>query len=137
MYVKKINYLKYKKVTMYIIFIIIIIILMCIYIYKQTNKQNNKQHIKALIRQTARWAVASQQDTSPMIAVLHANYASGYLQALQTIATENEIMQETDLDILKQKVIRIQDRAVKKLVKACPQYLGEKIDRSLAIMGIN
>lgn len=66
---------------------------------KTTNnyqKQKNKQ-TQALIRQIARWTVASQQDTSPMIALLHANYAAGYLQALELITTEQEINQFMNL----------------------------------------
>ena len=49
-----------------------------------------------MIRQTSRWAVASEQDKSPMISVLHANYAVGYLQALQDIASEKEINKYLD-----------------------------------------
>ena len=44
--------------------------------------------LKALIRQTARWTAASQQDKSPMISLLHANYGAGYLQALELIAAD-------------------------------------------------
>lgn len=118
---------------------IIIIMLLFAYLNKkqQNQKESHRQIIKSLIRQTARWAVASQQDTSPMIAILHANYAVGYLQALQTIATENELMQETDIHHLEYKVYQTQDNAVKKIIKACPQYVGDQIDKKLAILGIS
>ena len=41
------------------------------------------KNINTLIRQAARWSVAAQQDESPIIALLHANYGAGYLWALK------------------------------------------------------
>ena len=35
--------------------------------------------IQIMVRQAARWSTAADQDESPMIAVLHANYGAGYL----------------------------------------------------------
>ena len=105
---------------------------------KTTNnyqKQKNKQ-TQALIRQIARWTVASQQDTSPMIALLHANYAAGYLQALELITTEQEINQFMNLQELRKKVYGTQDNAARLVAASCPDYLGEKIDKELALMGI-
>ena len=55
---------------------------------KSTDK---KSHIETLIRQASRWSVAAQQDDSPIIALLHANYGAGYLWALKDIATDQEI----------------------------------------------
>ena len=92
--------------------------------------------IRALVRQTARWAVASQQDRSPMIALLHANYAAGYLQALELIATENEINRTTNLQVLRTKVYTIQDKAARMVIATCPQYMGVDTDKELVKMGI-
>jgi hypothetical protein len=91
---------------------------------------------QGLIRQTARWAIASQQDTSPMIALLHANYAAGYLQALELIATEDEINQFYNLQKLRLKVYGTQDKAAKKVITTCPNYIGPDIDKELALIGI-
>lgn len=95
------------------------------------------QDIQALVRQTARWAVASQQDSSPMIALLHANYAAGYLQALELIATEDEINRTTDLRVLRSKIYGTQDRAARMVVGTCPQYMGQDVDKELARLGIH
>ena len=116
-------------------FLIIILIVVVLMKNKNTSCQAT-QHIGMLIRQTARWAVASQQDTSPMIALLHANYAAGYLQALELVATEQEINQFTSLQKLRNKVYGTQDKAVRQVVASCPNYLGEKIDKELARMGM-
>jgi len=117
-------------------FLILIILIMFVknHIHKKTEKQTN---IHALVRQIGRWAVASEQDTSPMIAVLHANYAVGYLQALETIATEKEISRFTNLEKLRNKIYKIQDNAVKKAVQSCPNYVGSNIDKELALLGIS
>ena len=60
-----------------------------------------QNHIKTLTRQAARWSVASTQDESPMVAVLHANYGAGYLWALKDIATDQQISSATGIDIPK------------------------------------
>jgi hypothetical protein len=114
--------------------IFIIIILLILMLIIDNPKKDN--YIKILLRQTARWSVAAEQDESPMIAVLHANYAVGYLQALTDIATEKEINKYIDFDSFKKKVYNIQDGAVKKVVKVCPNYIGN-INKELALIGIN
>lgn len=78
--------------------------------------------VAILYRQAARWAVASEQDASPIIAVLHANYGAGYLWALKDIATPEEFARATggaDFLEFERDVVRIQDAAARKLVKAC------------------
>lgn len=42
-------------------------------------------NIKRLVRQTARWATAADQDLNGYIANLHATYAMGYLMAIREI----------------------------------------------------
>ena len=88
--------------------------------------------IRTLIRQSARWALAAQQDESPIIALLHANYAAGYLWALQDIANDIEMSQIGGIDPLKfrNQIIAIQDKCTKKVSKICPKFIG-KLDHSL------
>lgn len=117
---------------------IILICYLVFIVYQHSVKCANikNMEIQALIRQTARWAVASQQDTSPMIALLHANYAAGYLQALELIATENEINQFFNLQKLRFKVYSTQDKAAKKVIATCPEYIGPNVDKELASIGV-
>jgi competence protein ComGC len=126
---------------MIILIILIIIIIFILYKSLFKNVKNvknvkNNNHIKILLRQISRWGVAAEQDESPMIAVLHANYAVGYLQALTDIATEKEINKYLDFDKFKWQIYKIQDDAVKKAVKVCPQYIGN-INKELALLGIS
>src|SRR5436190_24372456 len=39
--------------------------------------------IRGIMRQAGRWSTASEQDTNPLIRVMHANYGAAYLYALQ------------------------------------------------------
>ena len=97
------------------------------FITTDSQKQLNKM-INILIRQTARWSTAAAQDESPLIAVLHANYGAGFLWALKDIASDTQIEQATNLDIVKfeREVVKIQDNATKRMIKLCPKYAPPK-----------
>ena len=80
--------------------------------------------IRKLIRQASRWSTASEQDNSPMIAVLHASYGAGYFWALKDIASDSDIKIASNVDInkLETSITKILDRATKKAIAICPQY---------------
>lgn len=116
-------------------FLTLVIILIIFYLYNQYNfyvSSQNQSKIKTLVRSCARWALASLQDTSPLVAVLHANYAAGYLWALNEIFTDYEIKQTTGLNIItfSQKITDIQDVATRRLAKTCPEF-SKNLDISL------
>jgi hypothetical protein len=72
-----------------------------------------------------------------MIACLHANYAAVDLWALRDIATDSEIEQLGDIDVLKfkKKIIDVQDKATKYAAFKCPEYKGEIDDYLSKISG--
>ena len=72
-----------------IIFITIIIVVL---FSDFSNGTVNNTKISTLLRQSARWAIASTQDDSAMISLLHANYAAGYLWAVKDIYSDVEII---------------------------------------------
>lgn len=130
-----------KNINFSIIFLMFSVVFIfvgvsCFFQKKKKCPDITDRNVQALVRQTARWTVASQQDTSPMIALLHANYAAGYLQALELIATEQKINQFIPLHELRKKVYGTQDKAARQMVASCPYYLGKNIDKELALMGI-
>lgn len=100
--------------------LIFILFIFLIYIFSSRASPNNP--VKSLVRQTGRWAVASLQDSNPLVAIVHGNYAAGYLFALEDIATQEEIMRETHMPHLefRKKILDIQDMAVKNLILKCP-----------------
>lgn len=124
-----------------LILILIIIIIIIIFINlnsKNYNYNEKNKIIQTLIRQAARWSSASQQDNSPIIAFLHANYGIGYIEAIQDISSTQEIKKATGIDFIefKNKIKSIQDSAAKKVTKSCPQFTGN-VDKYLLKIGGN
>ena len=118
---------------MYFYLIIAIFILIVI---MQNKTRGMKSSIEKLIRQSARYATAAQQDKSPVIAVLHANYAAAYLYALKDIASNSQIHNATGIDVKKftQHVTNVQDMVTKKTTETCPEFAGT-VDIYLAEIG--
>tara|TARA_B110000261_G_C13002623_1_gene324885 strand:- start:179 stop:502 length:324 start_codon:yes stop_codon:yes gene_type:complete len=102
----------------------------------QNKTRGMKKSIEKLVRQSARYAVAAQQDASPVIAILHANYAVAYLNALKDIATDSQIHNATGIDVKKFKdhVTNVQDMVTKKTSEKCPEFIGE-VDIYLSQIG--
>ncbi len=125
---------QWKKIA--IVCVIGIVLKITLNLLVKKPKTTLNERIRILIRQTARWAVAAQQDKSPIIALLHANYGAGYMWALLDIATEDEIIESSGLNIIdfKKKILEIQDNATRKVSKNCPQFT-EDIDKGLARLG--
>ena len=96
----------------------------------------SKATIEKLVRQSARFATAAQQDESPLVSVLHANYSTGYLWALKDIATPKQIHNATGVDIKKfeEHITNVQDMVTKKTLKKCPEFAGD-VDLYLATIG--
>ena len=95
--------------------------------------RNDKKSIEKLVRQSARYAVAAQQDASPVIALLHANYAAAYLYALKEIASDSQIHKASGIDVKKftEHITNVQDMVTKKTAEKCPNFIGE-VDSYLA-----
>lgn len=89
--------------------------------------------VKKLIKNAAKWATTAQQDESPMMAMLHANYASGYLWALKDISRPNEIKRITGVDfkLFEEHILGVQDMVTKKVIEKCPEFVGQ-VDLYLA-----
>lgn len=90
----------------------------------QSYQFNKRTVIQTLLRQTTRWAVASEQDLNPLIAILHADYAVGYLSALREIVSDRDIQRYGGIDsnLLMRQVQRVQDVAVQRAVDQCPSF---------------
>ena len=117
-----------------------IIAIFVLFVYVTINTNYNKRDsfiIKTLIRGCSRWAIASKQDKSPLIALLHANYASGYLWAIKDVFTNEDIHKWTGINIIdyQNKITSIQDDATQKVSEICPTFAKEILfDKQLAIL---
>ena len=96
------------------------------------------KQIRILYRQTARYAVASVQDDSPVVKSLHANYAMGYLMALKDLATTEEFAKATGDNLLsfERKIAGIQDASTVNLVGDCPALVPDEDPALLRAMYI-
>ena len=106
------------------------------FIFIRSSNGTSKTNIEKLARQAARFATAAQQDESPLVSVLHANYSAGYLWALKDIATPKQIHNATGVDIQKfeEHISNVQDMVTKKTLKKCPEFAGD-VDLYLATIG--
>lgn len=122
------------KMYIFIIFLLVLIIVYLVYIRPICT--TDEKNIKTLIRQASRWSNASQQDSSPLVSVLHANYGAGYLWALRDLYTDDQIYKSSGINIiaLQNKITDIQDRSTKNMIKVYPEY-GKNLDVELAKLG--
>ena len=107
-----------------------------LFLMMQNKTRGMNKAIEKLVRQSARYATAAQQDKSPVVAILHANYAAAYLYALKDIANESQIHNATGIDVRKftENVINVQDSVTKKTTETCPEFAGQ-VDIYLAEIG--
>lgn len=110
------------------LYLILIIIILIIHYYPTKTIFSEHDKLKILLRQTARWATASKQDENELIAVLHANYAMGYLMAIRDIYTENQIEKILNKPLIEfsKEISEIQDEAHRKAIIKCPEYGPER-----------
>ena len=117
-------------------YLYLIAVIFVLYLMMQNKTRGMNKAIEKLVRQSARYAVAAQQDASPVIAVLHANYATGYFYALKEFASESQIHNATGIDVkkFKEHIINVQDMVTRKTSEKCPDFVGE-VDIYLSQIG--
>ena len=117
-------------------YLYLITVIFVLYLMMKNKTRGMNKSIEKLVRQSARYAVAAQQDESPVIAILHANYAAAYFYALKDIASESQIHNATGIDVkkFKEHVTNVQDMVTRKTSEKCPEFVG-KVDIYLAQIG--
>ena len=117
-------------------YLYLIAAIVVLYLMMQNKTRGMNKAIEKLVRQSARYAVAAQQDASPVIAILHANYAAAYFYALKDIASESQIHNATGIDVkkFKEHITNVQDMVTRKTSEKCPDFVGE-VDIYLAQIG--
>lgn len=118
--------------------LILFLVLVLVFVLLVPQRSDSNKQIRILYRQTARYAVASLQDESPVIKSLHANYAMGYLMALKDLATTEEFAKATGDNLLsfERKIAGIQDASTVNLVGDCPALIPEEDPALLRAMYI-
>lgn len=120
-----------------VLILLIVLVIVFFLVLRPVSNENDKQ-IRILYRQTARYAVASLQDESPVVKSLHANYAMGYLMALKDLATTGEFARATGDNLLsfERKIASIQDASTVNLVGDCPDLIPNEDPMLLRAMYI-
>lgn len=121
---------------LFVIFLLLVLLVFVV-LREESSVPLDKQ-IRILYRQTARYAVASLQDDSPVVKTLHANYAMGYLMALKDLATTEQFARATNDNLLsfERKIAAIQDASTVNLVGDCPALVPEEDPALLRAMYI-
>jgi len=105
-------------------YLYLIAIIFVLYLMMQNKTRGMNKAIEKLVRQSARYAVAAQQDASPVIAIL------------KDIASESQIHNATGIDVkkFKEHVTNVQDMVTRRTSEKCPDFVGE-VDIYLAQIG--
>ena len=88
--------------------------------------------ILRLVNQASQWSVASAQDSSLLLRLIHANYAVAYLRAAKLLASEIEIKRITSINVFElQKALEDQQAdEIRLLASECPAL---KLDGDFAV----
>tara|TARA_B100001094_G_C18174634_1_gene797182 strand:- start:1809 stop:2213 length:405 start_codon:yes stop_codon:yes gene_type:complete len=80
--------------------------------------------IKKLLRASSRWLVAAENDLSPLISLLHAQYGISTWWSLKDIATDSEIEKATGINVKEheKQITGVQDVVTKRVVMECPKF---------------
>lgn len=102
------------------------ILLIILYCWKSGHP---KEQLQGLIQKCATYAVQAQQDTSPVQAMLHANYSAAYLDVLKTISTEKQLQQVGSINIgtFESHILNVQKTVTDKVLQEVPEFAG-KVD---------
>lgn len=108
-------------------FIWIFLGLVIVMLYMKSGTPGDK--INKLIKQSANFAIQAQQDTAPVQAVVHANYAAAYLTAVKDIASRNEIQRATGTNLkqFEEHIMNVQESVTQKIMEKVPEFAG-KVD---------
>ena len=107
---------------------VVLALIVALFVLFRTRSASSDEQIRTLYRQTARYAVASAQDEAPVVRLLHANYAMGYLMALKDISEPDQFRRVTGIDLVtfERKVAQVQDAATLGLVTDSPNLIPEQ-----------
>lgn len=77
---------------------------------------------RALIKEAAQWSTIAQQDSNPLLALMHATYGMAYLNVARRLHTDRDIEAASNLRVeeFSATLQSNQQTAVQKLLTLCP-----------------
>lgn len=114
-------------------FVVVLVLLVCglvAYFVGKAQTSHTKKNlplVQRLIREASRWGTSSAQDSSPLVSLMHANYALAYARAARELMSETEIarMLRIDLSELIHYLTAQQEKAVQKCSRVCPELIPD------------
>lgn len=100
--------------------------------WSETDKQYSEsflKKVKMLIEQSTRWNSTAQQDSNPVVQLMHCNYALSYAQIARNLVPDKDIETITGIDIheLIYYLEECQSYAIKNIGDNCPTVKVEGV----------
>ena len=112
------------SLSLTILLVLIIVILLSTHSFSNRSKESPAMltHYQAAISQVKYWLYAAQQDSHPLLALLHATIASSKLQTvcLMISATEIQRLLKIDVGPMRESIIAVQQKAMTQMGIVCP-----------------
>jgi hypothetical protein len=82
--------------------------------------------VRSLVQRSAAFAVQAQQDTAPVQSIVHATYASAYLDALKNMSNEREIQQASGINVkvFEEHINNVQSSVTQRVLEKVPELAG-------------
>ena len=93
------------------------------------SSRQTKSMVKEAVRNSAHWSTAADQDSNPLLGVMHANFAHAYLNIARTLTSDAEVEEaaQVRLDEFSRSVAQTQRNAVQRLLAQCPSVRPDGI----------
>lgn len=80
-----------------------------------------------LLKASNQWAMSSEQDRNPLIALMHICYAKAYARALRKLLNDDQIFKAHNVDMQEreQKMDSLEQKIMSKLLKQYPNLLPD------------
>lgn len=96
-------------------------------VYPSNSRDTVHEIIRRIIRQAARWTTASEQDATPLVKVVHANYGAAYMFALNDAGIRSDDVEDAmgsgfQYQPFYDHIVQQQDNANKAAVSESPSF---------------
>jgi hypothetical protein len=85
--------------------------------------------MKQLMQEAARWSAVAEQDSNPLLRVMHATYAMAYVNAARSLAEDKDLERVSGggvrVEELHAHVQAAQQASIQKIGSVCPEVVPE------------
>jgi hypothetical protein len=83
---------------------------------------DSDQVTKSLIKEAAQWSTVAQQDSNPLLALVHSTYGTAYLNIARHLGSDDDIARSSNLNLgeFRNTLSLNQQAAMRALLAQCP-----------------